>query len=351
MKRFVAIGTLLFGILNTLTGQEVPTIAATVSVPPDKVVAHDPVILEENGVYYLFTTGPGVSVWTSPDRELWTMREPVFAQSPAWTKEAVPAFNGHMWAPDISLRDGRYVLYYAVSSFGKNGSCIGAATNATLNPESPDFGWTDHGPVICSEPGVDDWNAIDPNLVFDESGQPYLAFGSFWSGLKMVALQDDLIALADASEEPIAIASRRTARAPSESGSAAQTAGNGAIEGPFIYRRDGFYYLFASVDYCCRGADSTYKMIFGRSENLLGPYVDKQGTALLDGGGTLLMEGDERWHGVGHNAVCLLDGQEYVVFHGYDSRTPRGVPKLRVEPLAWDDAGWPYIASSASSGE
>jgi arabinan endo-1,5-alpha-L-arabinosidase len=55
--------------------------------------------------------------------------------------QAVPGFKGHIWAPDIVFHDGQYYLYYAVSAFGKNTSCIGVAVNKTLDPKSPDFHW------------------------------------------------------------------------------------------------------------------------------------------------------------------------------------------------------------------
>jgi arabinan endo-1,5-alpha-L-arabinosidase len=57
-------------------------------------------------------------------------------------------------------------------------------TSKTLNQNNPNFHWTDHGLVLLSR-SEDGFNAIDPNLVLDEKGQPWLAFGSFWTGIKM----------------------------------------------------------------------------------------------------------------------------------------------------------------------
>lgn len=324
-------------------GNEPPPIPNTKNVIQEDVVAHDPVIIREGATYYLFTTGPGVSVWQSQDMERWTMMDPVFPKAPDWAKERVPEFNGHMWAPDISYHKGRYYLYYSVSSFGKNNSCIGLATNETLDPTNEKFQWIDEGVVVESEPGMDDWNAIDPNLIFDQNGEAYLAYGSFWSGLKLSLLTEDLTRLADPEAEPIAIASRVELAHRNVEGEVSLEAGNGAIEGPFIYPKNGYYYLFASVDYCCRGVNSTYKMIYGRSRDLAGPYLDKNGLDMKQGGGTLFKRGDERWHGVGHNAICPIDGTEYAVFHGYDGQTKRGLPKLHVQEVRWDDDGWPYL--------
>lgn len=99
-----------------------------------------------------------------------------------------------------------------------------------------------------------------------------------------------------------------------------------------------------SFDYCCRGPQSTYKMMVGRSRSITGPYLDAAGTPLEQGGGTLVLAGDANWHGVGHNAVATFDGRDYLVFHGYDARD-QGRPKLRTEPLGWSAAGWPQVTS------
>ena len=121
-------------------------------------------------------------------------------------------------------------------------------------------------------------------------------------------------------------------------------AGGNAIEAPFIFKHGGDYFLFASIDYCCRGPKSTYKMIVGRAKNIVGPYVDNDGTPMARGGGTLLLAGDMNWYGVGHCAVCDFDGTDYVIFHGYDA-ADQGRSKLRIEKLAWDAAGWPSVAA------
>ncbi|QEH42972.1 arabinan endo-1,5-alpha-L-arabinosidase [Chitinophaga sp. XS-30] len=288
-----------------------------------QIRVHDPVMFRQDSTWYLFCTGQGIAVWSSPDMKIWTPEKPVFPQAPEWAVAAVPGYKGHTWAPDISFHNGTWYLFYSVSTFGKNGSCIGLATNKTLHPGSPDFKWTDHGKVLQSVPGRDDWNAIDPNLAFDEQGIPWLSFGSFWSGIKLVKLNPELTA----AEGPLfSLASRR----PN---------GNSAIEAPFIFRKDGFYYLFASVDFCCRGERSDYKMIVGRSRHITGPYTDQKGEDLMKGGGTLVLEGDKDWYGVGHNAVCTFDGRDYLVFHGYDAGN-RGRACLRTAVLHWED-GWP----------
>jgi arabinan endo-1,5-alpha-L-arabinosidase len=222
-----------------------------------------------------------------------------------------------------------------VSQFGKNTSCIGVAVNKTLHPSSPDYAWTDLGKVVQSVPGRDLWNAIDPNMVTGEKGEPWLSFGSFWSGIKLVKL-DSSMKVAEPQEW------HSIARRPRSDSTAGLSAGNGAIEAPFIFKKGDYYYLFVSIDYCCKGAQSTYKMVVGRSKKLQGPYVDKNSVEMASGGGSLLMEGNADWHGVGHNAVYAVDGKDLLIFHGYDAKD-RGRSKLRIEELVWDNDGWPVM--------
>ncbi|MBC6989405.1 arabinan endo-1,5-alpha-L-arabinosidase [Hymenobacter sp. BT491] len=302
------------------------------------IPAHDPVMIRQDGTYYMFCTGTGIAMWSSKDMQTWKQEKPVFAAAPTWAVQAVPGFrNNHIWAPDISFANGQYNLFYSVSAFGKNTSCIGLATNKTLNPASPDYKWVDHGKVIQSVPGRDMWNAIDPNLVRDEAGKPWLAFGSFWNGIKLVKLQDDLTKVAQ-PEQWRTVASR-----PRDPKLTDSLAGDAAIEGPFIFKKGGYYYLFTSFDYCCRGPQSTYKMMVGRAKNVTGPYVDRSGAGLEQGGGTLVLQGDSNWYGVGHNSVYTFDNTDYLVFHGYDA-AEKGRPKLRIEKLNWDKEGWPIVA-------
>jgi arabinan endo-1,5-alpha-L-arabinosidase len=274
----------------------------------------------------------------------WKREKPVFTEAPQWAVDDVPTFRGHIWAPDISYHNGQYYLYYSVSAFGKNSSCIGLVTNKTLHPEDPAYEWVDHGAVICSTPGKDNWNAIDPNLIFDEEGQPFLFYGSFWDGLQVVRLSDDLTTPYP-GEQPLTIASRKLTRSPDNPPAIDNNpvdAGGNAIEAPFVVRRGDYYYLFASIDYCCKGVESSYKMIYGRSDKIEGPYYDKEGEELLFGGGTILMQGDERWHGVGHNAVANSCGNDYLLFHGYDARD-EGRSKLRIMRLSWTEEQWPRL--------
>ncbi|MEK6478621.1 arabinan endo-1,5-alpha-L-arabinosidase [Catalinimonas sp. 4WD22] len=297
---------------------------------------HDPVMIKEGDTYYLFCTGRGISVFSSTDMQSWKEEERVFDEAPEWTQEAVSGFRGHFWAPDISYYDGKYYLYYSVSAFGKNTSAIGLVTNTTLDADDPDYQWEDQGMVIQSVPNRDMWNAIDPNLITDEEGYPWLSFGSFWGGLKLVRLIPNRDALAE-PEEWFTIASRE--RSP---GLADAHPGDAAIEAPFIFKKDSMYYLFASWDYCCRGENSTYKVVVGRSEHVTGPYLDKEGKSMAKGGGSLVIEGNQDWAGVGHNSAYTFEDKDYLVFHAYDIND-NGHAKLKIAEINWDSEGWPVV--------
>ena len=315
------------------------------SAQSQKIIVHDPVVIQQNGTYYLFCTGWGISVWSSPDMKNWTREKPIFEKAPEWAVEAVDGFKGHIWAPDVSFYKGKYYLYYSVSAFGKNTSCIGLATNKTLDPGDPDFEWVDHGKVIQSFPGKTNWNAIDPNLIVDEKGTPFLCFGSFWDGLKLVKLSTDAQSVNDDLAHLPTIASRKKSseapNPPSVDDNPVDAGGN-AIEAPFIFKKGAYYYLFASIDYCCKGERSTYKMIIGRSKTIPGPYLDQEGNDLATGGGTILLKGDKNWYGVGHNSTYTFNNKDYLVFHGYDAHD-EGKPKLIIKELLWAENGWPFI--------
>jgi len=310
--------------------------AGGLSARAAQVSIHDPVMAKEGGTYYLFSTGPGITVYSSPDLRTWRLRGRVFPGEPAWARRVAPGFNGHLWAPDIVRRDGRFFLYYSVSAFGKNTSAIGVATNRTLDPDSPDYRWEDRGIVLESVPQRDLWNAIDPAVVEDEHGTPWLAFGSFWGGIKLVKLDPSGTKPAE-PEEWHSLAKRERSILTDDA-----EAGPAEIEAPFIFRRGDYYYLFVSWDKCCRGQDSTYKIVVGRSRSLTGPYVDRLGRDLARGGGTLVLAGNPDWPGVGHNGAYTFDGKDYLVFHAYET-ADHGLQKLKIAEIAWDDAAWPQV--------
>lgn len=301
----------------------------------NETIVHDPVMIQQDGTYYLFCTGKGISMFSSKDMTNWTKLNQIFETAPQWVSKVVPNFDNHIWAPDVSFHNGQYYLYYSVSAFAKNTSAIGVATNKTLNPADKNYKWEDHGIVIQSVPNRDLWNAIDPNLIYDENNTPWLTFGSFWNGLKMVKLNADLKTIAQ-PEEWYTVARRERTFTLED-----KDPGDAALEAPFIFKKEGYYYLFLSWDYCCRGENSTYKVVVGRSKTVQGPYLDATGKSLFEGGGTLVIEGNKNWAGVGHNSTYTFKGKDYLVFHAYDM-AQRGAPKLKIKEVKWEN-GWPKV--------
>jgi len=308
-----------------------------------QVGVHDPVMAKQGERYYLFSTGPGITFYSSTDMKTWTPEGRVFKDGPAWAKDPAPTFNDHIWAPDIYHHDGKYYLYYSVSGFGKNTSAIGVTVNRTLDPRSPDYKWEDQGEVVRSIPGRDLWNAIDSHVIDDEDGTPWMSFGSFWGGLKLVKLDASRTRLAEPQEWSTIARRDRPAFTPDEEAAPAQ------IEAPFIFRKNDWYYLFASWDLCCKGKDSTYKVVVGRARSVKGPYLDRDGVDMAMGGGSIVIQGDKDWVGLGHNSVYTFDGKDHMVLHAYES-ADKFRQKLKVLDIRWDKDGWPTLDQKQLNG-
>ncbi len=331
-------GLLAAALASATLAQSVPRAPLNARLVGDIAPVHDPAIIREGDSYHVYSTGIGtggqgiVSARVSRDLVTWRREPPPFDRLPDWATRAIPGAT-NIWAPDISRVDGRYRLYYAVSTFGSNRSAIGLATSMTLDPAAPGYGWRDEGPVVMSTP-ANDYNAIDPAFVADAHGEQWLALGSFWTGLKLFRLDPATGKLLHPGEKPLALARRPVpAGAPS------------IVEAPFIFRHGGDYWLLASYDYCCKGVNSTYYTVIARSRSVEGPYRGKDGGSMLAGGGTVLLRADlaetQRFRGPGHPGHLQdADGTDYVVYHAYD-REHGGAPTLRIVSLRWGADGWP----------
>ncbi|WP_189078274.1 family 43 glycosylhydrolase [Mangrovihabitans endophyticus] len=296
----------------------------------DDPIAHDPTLIRQGRYYYSFITGDAgtrtyLPMRRSTDLLHWSDLGPVFATAPGWVTEQLGTTPADFWAPDIDFFAGTYHLYYAASSFGTNNSVIGLATNTTLDPSNPAYRWEDRGMVLRSSP-PDDFNAIDPELIFDGDGQPWLAFGSFWDGIKMRRLDRATGMLSSDDTTLHSLASR----------------GGASIEGASITRHGRYYFLFVSLDFCCRGVDSDYRVVVGRATSVTGPYVDRAGVPMLNGGGTELLRGYNEFRGTGGGDVF----GRWFAHHYYDLYDD-GLPKLSVRPITWP-GGWPALGDPLS---
>lgn len=298
------------------------------------IITHDPsTIVKEGETYWFFGTGNGVDSFYSEDLDNWERGPSIFPDPPDWITDVAESQRGHFWAPDVIRLGDTWHVYYSVSAFGRNTSAIALATSKSLDPESPDYGWSDDGIIFRSQPG-DPYNAIDPEMTLDEDGRLWMAFGSFWGGLHMIELDPETGRRIAADSEIIHLASKD--RQVNE------------IEAPAIYFHDGYYYLFVNWGICCRGVESTYEIRVGRSREISGPYVDKEDQPLTDGGGSLLLETQGPFIGPGHPAIFEEDGRHWLSVHFYDG-TQEGRPHLAIRPLTWDEDGW--LASPATGRE
>ncbi len=318
------VGTRAFASQNKSSAAVIPAIQGNLA-------AHDPTLIKQGSTYYVFSTGGGIQIRTSPDLVTWTYTGTVFRSIPSWITNYVGSITD-LWAPDISYHNGVYYLYYAGSTFGSNTSVIGLATNTTLNPSSSSYHWVDRGLVLRST-SSNNYNAIDPNLSFDASGAPWLAFGSFWSGLKLRQLNASTMKPSTSNTTIYSLAER-----PSPD----------AIEASNIVYRAGYYYLFASVDYCCQGVNSTYKIAVGRSSSITGPYSSESGTAMLSGGYTILLQTNRNVIGPGGQSIYLdtSTSRYLMIYHYYDGAN-NGAVKIQIRQVTWG-GGWPQLSSPIS---
>jgi len=306
---------------------------------------HDPsTIIKEDGRYYVYATGAvnaPIQLKYSDNFTTWQNGPSVFNGIPAWAQAEVPNNGGNIWAPDIIKFNDEYRLYYSVSSFGSRDSAIGLATNTTLDFTDPNYQWVDKELVIKSENGsanLNPYNAIDPSIFFDESTERmWMTWGSFTRGIYMTELDPNTGKRITPDSATINIARR------------AQGAGS-AIEAPYLTEHDGYYYLFVNWDTCCQGTGSTYNIRVGRAESPTGPFVDKNGVAMLSGGGTLLLGTEGSRIGPGHFSNFSESGRNYFGYHFYDG-TNSGAPTYGIDEFYWGHDGWPLLAVDSPLGD
>ncbi|SMQ53013.1 unnamed protein product [Zymoseptoria tritici ST99CH_3D7] len=280
---------------------------------------HDPTVVKKpDGTYLAAFTANGIGLKTSTDRTTWKDVGAAFPNGAAWTTTYTKG-DKNLWAPDLSYHNGQYYMYYSASSFGTSRSAIFLATSKTGASGS----WTDAGRVIESFDNSN-FNAIDPNLYVATDGKWWLSFGSFWGGLKLVELNPSTGKPLNANNL-VSIAARPNA--------------GGAIEAPVITKHGNYFYLWAAFDKCCLGVDSTYRTMVGRSTGITGPYVDKAGVSMMNGGGTQLLASHGDIHGPGHPAVFTDSDADVLVYHYYNAQ---GTAQLGINLIRYDN-GWPTV--------
>ena len=289
---------------------------------PDPSVVQAP-----DGAFYAY--GTGGTCRKSYDLVNWedmgiALKRPTWNDSVRTDKEGkVHPMRFSLWALDVSRVGKKYLVHYA-SAFWGNETRTGLGVAEGTSPTE----FTDCGKMFCStEIGVQ--NSIDPCYVKDK-GKKYLIWGSF-RRLYMGRLTKD----------------GKRIKNPSH---LTQVAGT-AFEGAMVYKRKGYYYLFASVGTCCEGAKSTYHTVVGRSKKLAGPYVDRQGGRMLDNHYETVIKGNDRWKGPGHNSEIITDkeGDTWLLYHAYDALDPEKGRVMLLDKLLWDEEGWPYVEGGTPS--
>lgn len=281
----------------------------------DKSMPDPTIIKADDGNFYLFATEDthNVPIMRSDNLIDWNFL------GTAFTDTTRPNFvkDGGIWAPDINKIGDKYVLYFAMSTWGGEWECgIGRAVSD--KPEGP---YTDLGKLFISSE-MKTQNSIDPFYI-EDGGHKYLFWGSF-SGIWYIELTDDGLNLMPGAQPTL-------------------VAGT-AYEGVYVHKHEGKYYMFASVGTCCEGLKSTYQTVVGRSDSLFGPYVNKKGQKMLDNHHEVVIHKSDAFVGTGHNSEIVTDnkGQDWMFYHAFLASEPERGRVLMLDPIQWKD-GWPVV--------
>lgn len=304
----------------------------------DRDFADPAVIKAKDGFYYVYATqsaGPSgamrnLQVARSRDLVHWTDLGDAMPAKPTWASH-----TQDFWAPHVLADQDRYFLYYsakpdAALTDNKQGLCLAVAT-----ADSPQGPFTDSGRPLQCGPGFEN---IDP-MAFDDpaTGQRLLYWGSGFGPIKAQRLARNRIAFAPGSK-PVALLAPVKSDDPREY--------RRLVEGAWVVRRGGYYYLFASGDNCC-GPKAHYGVFVARSRSATGPFTIRPRPRYL------VVEGNRAWVAPGHNSVIRDDrGTDWMLYHAVDARHPRSKPGdeintrrvMLLSPLEWR-GGWPRVRS------
>lgn len=300
--------------------------------PVFQPVLADPSIVRCGSFFYAYGTEDNwgteggyhlVPVVKSTNLVNWTYIADALTKKPSWKPQ------GGIWAPDVTDVDGKFWMYYSFSTWGDSNPGIGLAV--ADRAEGP---FIDLGKVFDSkEIGVN--NSIDPFFI-EENGVKYLFWGSF-NGIYAVQLSND-------GRHPVGEKVK---------------VGYNHLEGTYIHKHNGYYYLFGSEGSCCEGANSSYRVRVGRSSSLLGPYLDKDGNNIAWGNyGEVILHGNDGqggFAGPGHNAEIITDdeGTDWYLYHAMlksKATLSNGTNRrsLMLDKITWVN-DWPQIAGSQPS--
>ncbi|MCF0197281.1 MAG: family 43 glycosylhydrolase, partial [Bacteroidaceae bacterium] len=295
------------------------------------------VVRHQDGMFYTYATGG--KLLRSKNMVQWTKLDNAISR-PTWNDSIKPdgtKDSYSIWACDVSYMDGKYYMQYASALWG-NGYRTGVGVAVGDTPTK----FTDKGKLFRStEIGV--WNSIDP-CYYQEKDKRYIIWGSF-----------NDICIAELNEDGLSVKNFKPIDNPNEKSkmkrfSGATKIAGGAFEGPMIYKRGKYYYLFCSVGTCCEGENSTYRTVVGRSTNIKGPYVNKQGGDMRNDNYTTIIKGNDRFKGPGHNSEIVTDdeGQDWLLYHSYDKNNNFNGRLLLIDKINWVN-DWPEVGDGTPS--
>ena len=294
----------------------------------------DPTVIRTDEGFYLYATQTNsywIPIYFSKDLVNWEFKRSAFRKATRPTEDVLPG-GGAFWAPEIRYINGKYVLYFSWAKWG-DGSI---SYTAVATSDSPVGDFLNAKPLLIT----DDFgsNCID-QFYYEEDGKKYMFVGSF-NGIYVTELTDDGLSVKRGADGKPVLKKQVCGR---------------AFEGTNIYKKGKYYYLFASINNCCpnNGMDSKYKVVVGRSENLLGPYVDRKGKDMLDNSWELVLEGDgETFFGPGHNSIIIPDdaGTDWMIYHSYVKENSTVGGRLgMLDRIVWSPDGWPTIKKCVPS--
>ena len=294
----------------------------------------DPTVIRTDEGFYLYATQTNsywIPIYFSKDLVNWEFKRSAFRKATRPTEDVLPG-GGAFWAPEIRYINGKYVLYFSWAKWG-DGSI---SYTAVATSDSPVGDFLNAKPLLIT----DDFgsNCID-QFYYEEDGKKYMFVGSF-NGIYVTELMDDGLSVKRGADGKPVLKKQVCGR---------------AFEGTNIYKKGKYYYLFASINNCCpnNGMDSKYKVVVGRSENLLGPYVDRKGKDMLDNSWELVLEGDgETFFGPGHNSIIIPDdaGTDWMIYHSYVKENGAVGGRLgMLDRVVWSADGWPTIRKCVPS--
>jgi xylan 1,4-beta-xylosidase len=280
----------------------------------------DPSIIRVGKEYWATATssewGPQFPLLHSKDLVNWDLAGSVFSHRPAWAV-------GNFWAPEISTFGGRFYVYYV----GRKPD--GPLSVAVASADKPGGPYHDHGPIVSQDDG-----SIDPMPVSDENGRRFLV----WKEDGNSANRPSILWAQQLNEQGDKLLGQPTELLRND------VPWEGAVvEGPYVLRRDGYFYLFYSGGGCC-GRKCNYGLGVARAGTLLGPYEKNPANPILSDNGA--------WRCPGHGSLTEDSSHRvWLLYHAYSATNSifTGREAL-LDEVTFAPSQWPAINQGRGPG-